>query len=176
MKVLTPEQFVEYCKGELLAGNEMFPTVFAVRKEESVAAFIDPACPSGEMLHKALAVAGASLVDAFNGHPPELLMFGRETWMSKQTKVPPSEDPKRREGLLISVAHFKAKQFYALAYEVSRKGGTVDLFLTRRWEEGQFRDSEMLAVGNGLVNAAKGTAPDGKGLHVLKVTPGKEPS
>lgn len=171
MKVLTPEAFVAYCKTELLEGRDMLHTIFAVRHNESVAAFIDPSTPP-PMLCKAFAIAGARLSDAFeDGGPPDLIMIGRETWMSKQTEVPPSEDPNRREGLTITIAHHSKDEYYVLCYEVTRRGSSVDLFQTDRFERNSFRDRQMDAFLKGMFDAVRGNAPKADGLHVLDITP-----
>lgn len=171
MKVLTPESFVDYCKTELLEGRDMLHTVFAVRNGESVAAFIDPATPPS-MLSRAFAIAGASMVDAFqDGGPPELVMIGRETWMSKQQEVQPSEDPNRREGLAITVAHHSKREYYVLLYEITRNGSSIDLFQTGRFESPKFRDNNMGAFFKGMLDAHKGNAPQLDGLNVLEITP-----
>ena len=171
MKVLTPESFVDYCKTEMLEGRDMLHTVFAVRNGESVAAFIDPATPPS-MLSKAFAIAGSSMVGAFeDGGPPELVMIGRETWMSKQDAVQPCEDPNRREGLAITVAHHSKREYYVLIYEITRKGSSIDLFQTGRFESGQFRDNNMGAFFKGMLDAHKGVPPEAAGLHVIEMTP-----
>lgn len=170
MKVLTPESFVDYCKTELLAGRDMLHTIFAVRNGESVAAFIDPATPPS-MLRKAFTIAGASMIDAFeDGGPPDLVMIGRETWMSKQQEVPPSEDPDRREGLTITVVHHSKNEYYVLCYEITRTGSSIDMFLRARYERDEIRDNNMGAFFRGMLDAHKGIAPDAAGLHVIQMT------
>lgn len=175
MKVTTPESFVDFCKNQMLReGRLIAHTVVAVRNGESLAAFIDMSTPN-ELLRPAFAAAGASMVDGFeDGGPPELIMIGRETWMSQQQEVAPSEDPNRREGLCITVLR-PPIELYFLCYEVTRTGSTLDLHLLGKFGREEVQDYNLGAFVGGLLNARKGKAPKMDGLHVIQVTPGKEP-
>ena len=123
------QKIADVAKSIFLRDGYHAPIVIANGTKGGRAVLLEQFGDTADARIKDMFSAGALLAQKGNIGELELIVFVSEGWMGTNITILPSQDPKRREVLLINSLDARTQEEHTLQYEIKRdpKGQVLDL-------------------------------------------------
>ena len=123
------QKIADFAKAIFLQDGYHAPIVIAKGTKSARVVLLEQFGSTADERAKDMFYAGAMLAQKGNIGELELIVFVSEGWMGTNITILPSQDPKRREVLLINSLDTRTQEEHILQYEIKRdpKGQVLDL-------------------------------------------------